>query len=132
MQRFWIEVTVKCRGCKSEPTISAFYATSIGEALDYAYDHLCSPYFGSIVRIFDTDMNPLFTTEFDFWKGQGYPRVTLCRLELWRFCQDENSRLIPFKLCYYVIAGLIEQYSEQQLEQVHEDSVPRKLAKVNS
>ena len=64
MTKFWVEVTIKSRACKLSTSTTAVYADSIGEALDYAYDYLCSPYFGAIVCVFDREMNPLFTTEF--------------------------------------------------------------------
>lgn len=64
MTKFWVEVTIKSRACKPSTSTTAVYADSIGEALDYAYDYLCSPYFGAIVCVFDHEMNPLFTTEF--------------------------------------------------------------------
>ena len=66
MKKFWVTVNVKSASLPQSPVTSAVYADSIGEALDYAYDYLCSPYFGAIVQVFDKDMQPLFRTEFDF------------------------------------------------------------------
>jgi hypothetical protein len=64
MTKFYVEVTIKTHACKPSTSITAVYVDSIGEALDCAYDYLCSPYFGAIICVFDDEMNPLFTTEF--------------------------------------------------------------------
>lgn len=64
MTKFWVETTTKVRACRPSTSTTAVYADSIDEALDYAYEHLCSPYFTTIVCVFDREMNPLSTAEF--------------------------------------------------------------------
>lgn len=64
MTKFWVTVEVKSAHLPHTPETTAVYADSVGEALDYAYDYLCSPYFGSVVLVHDEHMNLLFGTEF--------------------------------------------------------------------
>ena len=63
MTKFWVR-TLRKGLFPHDATTTAVYAKYLGEALDYAYDYLCSPYFSYTVQVFDDDMNELICVEF--------------------------------------------------------------------